>query len=325
MRSDTRKSDGGNPESRSGDARDGLSHLLDIQSTPPAILEHILALAADMRERPAAFEGAGDGRLLINLFYEPSTRTRVSFEIAALRLGMRVVNIAAADSSVKKGETLMDTFRTLQAMAPDVMVVRHPEEGALAPLADAASPALHLVNAGDGARAHPTQALLDLVTLQQHAGPLENLTVVVAGDLHHSRVTRSGAALLKTLGVGELRLCAPSGLEAGPRVMEGARCFDSLDEALVGADVVMMLRIQHERLAGMSIPDPEAYHRQWGLTEERLALASPDCLVMHPGPMNRGVEIASSVADGPRSLILDQVENGVYTRMAVIHTLLHGA
>jgi aspartate carbamoyltransferase catalytic subunit len=300
------------------------AHLLDIESTPPSTLRHMLNLADSMRERPSDFEASCDGRLLVNLFYEPSTRTRVSFEIAALRLGLRVVNIAAADSSVKKGETLMDTFRTLQAMAPDVVVVRHPEDGALAPLAEVAAPGLHLVNAGDGARSHPTQALLDLVTLEQHAGPLDQLIVVVAGDLHHSRVTRSGAALLKTMGVGELRLCAPPGLEAGPKVSAGARCFDSLDEALVGADVVMMLRIQHERLAGMAIPDPESYHRQWGLTEARLALAAPDCLVMHPGPMNRGVEIASSVADGPRSLILDQVANGVFTRMAVIHTLLHG-
>ena len=151
------------------------SHLLDIESTPPATLRHILDLAGAMRERPSDFEGAGAGRLLVNLFYEPSTRTRVSFEIAALRLGLRVVNIAAADSSVKKGETLMDTFRTLQAMAPDVVVIRHPEDGALTPLAEAAAPELHLVNAGDGARAHPTQALLDLVTLEQHAGPLEQL------------------------------------------------------------------------------------------------------------------------------------------------------
>mgnify|MGYP001594383475 CR=1 FL=1 len=210
------------------------THLLDIESTPTTTLRRILDLAGAIRERPSEFEGACEGRLLVNLFYEPSTRTRVSFEIAALRLGLRVVNIAAADSSVKKGETLMDTFRTLQAMAPDVVVVRHPEDGALAPLAEVADPGLHLVNAGDGARAHPTQALLDVVTLEQHAGPLDELTVVVAGDLHHSRVTRSGAALLKALGVGELRLCAPPGLEAGPNVSAGARCFDSLDEALVG-------------------------------------------------------------------------------------------
>lgn len=299
------------------------AHLLDIESTPPSTLRHILALAHTMREDPETYEGSCQGRLLVNLFYEPSTRTRVSFEIAALRLGLRVVNVMAADSSVKKGETLMDTFRTLQAMEPDVMVIRYPEDGALLSLAEAATPGVHLVNAGDGARAHPTQALLDFMTLQHHAGSLEKMTIVVAGDLHHSRVTRSVAMLLKKLGVGELRLCAPPGLEAGPKVSQDAQCYDSLDEALVGANVVVMLRIQRERLAGTSIPNPESYHQQWGLTEERLSRAAPGCLVMHPGPMNRGVEIASNVADGPQSLILDQVANGVYTRMAVIHTLLN--
>lgn len=299
-----------------------LRHLLDIESTPPEALRAMLATASAIHASPGEWHGRREGRLLVNLFYEPSTRTRVSFEIAALRLGMRVVNIAAADSSVKKGETLMDTFRTLQAMAPDVVVVRHPEEGALGPLAGAAVEGLHLVNAGDGARAHPTQALLDLLTLQRHFAALEDIVVVVAGDLHHSRVTRSGVALMKLMGVGEIRLCAPPGLEAGPRVSAGTRTFDSLDEALVGANVVMMLRIQHERLAGMQIPDSETYHRQWGLTPERLARAAPGCRVMHPGPMNRGVEIASSVADGPGSLIVEQVANGVTARMAVIDTLL---
>lgn len=307
------------------DPSDVATHLLDIESTPPAFHRQVLELAATMKNDPAAFAGAGAGRLLVNLFYEPSTRTRVSFEIAALRLGMRVVNIAAADSSVKKGETLMDTFRTLEAMAPDVVVVRHPDNGALEPLAAAAGPGLHVVNAGDGSRAHPTQALLDALTLASRFDRLDDITVLVAGDLHHSRVTRSGVALMKQLGVGEIRLCAPPGLEAGPHVAQGARVFDSLDEALVGVDAVMMLRIQHERLAGMAIPDSESYHRRWGLTQERLALAAPGCLVMHPGPMNRGVEIASEVADGPQSVILEQVANGVYTRMAVIHTLLGAA
>ncbi|MEM1410907.1 MAG: aspartate carbamoyltransferase catalytic subunit [Pseudomonadota bacterium] len=297
-------------------------HLLDIESTPPAVLRRMLKTAEAIEAAPDAWVGRHSGRLLVNLFYEPSTRTRVSFEIAALRLGLRVVNIAAADSSVKKGETLMDTFRTLQAMAPDVVVVRHPQDGALGPLAEAAEADVHLVNAGDGARAHPTQALLDLLTIRQHAKQIEDLVVVVAGDLHHSRVTRSGVALMKTLGVGEIRLCAPPGLEAGPRVSAGTRQYNKLDEALDGANVVIMLRIQHERLAGMKIPDSESYHREWGLTEARLALAAPGCKVMHPGPMNRGVEIASSVADGPASLILDQVANGVTARMAVIDTLL---
>ncbi len=297
-------------------------HLLDIESAPPGFLEHVLDLAARMRENPANWSRAQEGRLLVNLFYEPSTRTRVSFEIAALRLGMRVVNIAASDSSVKKGETLLDTFRTLAAMAPDVVVVRHPEDGALAPLAAAAAPGLHVVNAGDGSRSHPTQALLDALTLRTRCPGFPALKVLVAGDLRHSRVTRSGVALLKRLGVSEIRLCAPPGLEAGPRVSEGVRYFEDLDSALEGVDVVMMLRIQHERLAGMAIPDSETYHRRWGLTRERLGRAAPDCLVMHPGPMNRGVEIASDVADGPQSVILEQVANGVFTRMAVIQALL---
>jgi len=301
---------------------ESTGHLLDIASRSPAFLERVLDLAEALRDDPSAQARAHEGRLLVNLFYEPSTRTRVSFEIAALRLGMRVVNVAAADSSVKKGETLMDTFTTLQAMGPDVVVVRHPEDGALAPLAEAAAPGVHLVNAGDGSHAHPTQALLDALTLRTHFPDLSSVKLLVAGDLHHSRVTRSGVALMKKLGIGELRLCAPPGLAAGPGVSEGAHTFDSLDEALDGVDVVMMLRIQHERLAGMDVPDSDHYHRRWGLTAERLQRAAPGCLVMHPGPMNRGVEIASEVADGPGSVILEQVANGVFARMAVLHTLL---
>lgn len=300
-------------------------HLLDIESTPTALLHRVLDLAARLQSAPDHLDGRWDGRLLVNLFYEPSTRTRVSFEVAALRLGMRVVNVAAADSSVKKGETLLDTFRTLQAMGPDVVVVRHPEDGALEALARAATPGTHLVNAGDGARAHPTQALLDLATLRRHRQDLAAVTAVVAGDLRHSRVTRSGVALMKRLGVGEIRLCAPPGLGAGPGVSEGTTTYDSLDAAVKGADVVMMLRIQHERQDGETSPDAEHYHRRWGLTRERLARAADGCLVMHPGPMNRGVEIDSAVADGPQSVILEQVSNGVLTRMAVLHALLEGS
>lgn len=299
-------------------------HLLDIESTPTALLHRVLGLASELQSSPGRLDGRWHGRLLVNLFYEPSTRTRVSFEVAALRLGMRVINVAAADSSVKKGETLLDTFRTLQAMGPDVVVVRHPEDGALDALARAAEPGTHLVNAGDGARAHPTQALLDIVTMRRHRQDLSALTVVVAGDLRHSRVTRSGVALMKRLGLGEIRLCAPPGLGAGPGVSEGTTAYDSLDAAIDGADVIMMLRIQHERLAGEVAPDAEQYHRRWGLTPERLARAAEGCLVMHPGPMNRGVEIDSAVADGPQSVILEQVSSGVLTRMAVLHALLEG-
>ena len=301
---------------------DRPQHLIDIASQDTTFLRRVLEQAAAMRADPEAFQRACSGRLMVNLFYEPSTRTRVSFEIAALKLGLQVVNVAAADSSVKKGETLMDTFRTLEAMGPDLLVLRHPDDEALLPLVAAAAPGTHLVNAGTGSRAHPTQALLDAMTLLSEHTDLSQAKVLIAGDLHHSRVTRSTAALLKKLGIGELRLCAPPGLQAGPEVSAGAVVFHDFDAALAGVDVVMMLRIQHERLAGMDIPDPEAYHREWGLTPERLALAAPQARVMHPGPMNRGVEIASEVADGPQSLIQQQVANGVFTRMAVIHELL---
>lgn len=310
---------GYNPGTMSSEAP---HHFLDITSQPTPVLQAMLDSAMQIVADPTAWQDACAGRVLVNLFYEPSTRTRVSFEMAAIRLGMHVINIAASDSSVRKGETLMDTFQTLQAMSPDVVVIRHPDNDALAPLAAAANDSLHLVNAGDGSRAHPTQALLDALTLMRHFEDLSALKVLVAGDLHHSRVTRSDVALFKKLGVGEIRLCAPPGLEAGPRVTQGAQCFENFDEALQDVDVVMMLRIQHERLAGIAIPDSESYHRRWGLTPERLELAAPGCLVMHPGPMNRGVEIASTVADGPQSVILEQVANGVAARMAVLRALV---
>ena len=258
---------------------------------------------------------------MVNLFYEPSTRTRVSFETAALRLGMHVINVAAADSSVKR--------RVLARHLPYPGGHDARRHGAAAsrercpgPLAEACGPGLHLVNAGDGSRAHPSQALLDVLTMQRHFDDLGRIRVLVAGDLHHSRVTRSGVALMKKLGVGEIRLCAPPGLQAGPNVSGGTHCFDDFDAALDGVDVVMMLRIQRERLEGQELPDRAGYHRQWGLTAERLGRAAPGCIVMHPGPMNRGVEISSEVADGPQSVIREQVANGVATRMAVLSRLL---
>lgn len=299
-----------------------LQHLLDIDSTP---LEHLLAVldeAGRIQADPLASRDACRDRLLVNLFYEPSTRTRVSFEIAALRLGMQVVNVAAAGSSVVKGESLLDTFHTIQAMAPDVIVLRHPDNGAPVSLAAETRPGVHLVNAGDGSRSHPTQGLLDAFTLRRHFPDLGTATVLVAGDLNHSRVTASSVALLKKLGVGELRLAAPPGLEAPADVAQGAVSFDRLEDALAGVDAVMMLRIQRERLGVAEAPEAGAYHRAWGLTPERLALASPGCIVMHPGPMNRGVEISPEVADGPQSVIREQVANGVWVRMALLKALL---
>ncbi|KAA9130956.1 aspartate carbamoyltransferase catalytic subunit [Marinihelvus fidelis] len=299
-----------------------MQHLIDITSTSVDDLEAILARASDIADDPQRYQHAGRDRVMINLFYEPSTRTRVSFELAAMRLGLRVINVAASDSSVRKGETLQDTFLSLQAMGPDCIAIRHPTNGALGELTSVAEPRLHIVNAGDGSRAHPTQALLDLFTLRRHLPDLENRVVLVAGDLHHSRVTSSDVALMKKLGVGEIRLCAPRELMAGSLVTEGVRVFEDFDAALEGVDAVMMLRIQHERLGAMDAPDGQDYHRHWGLTNKRLALAAPGCIVMHPGPMNRGVEIDSEVADGPRSVIREQVSNGVWVRMAVLSHLL---
>jgi len=299
-----------------------LKHLLDIESTSDEAIHHLLNSARAIREEPQAWRDALRGRLLINLFYEPSTRTRVSFEIAARRLGMEVVNVAADASSVVKGESLRDTFSTLQAMQPDVMVSRHPDAGAHEALVALAGRGTHLVNAGDGNRAHPTQALLDVLTIQDHFDELSCLKVLIAGDLRHSRVTGSGVALLKRLGVEEIRLAAPAGLQAGAQVAAGTRQFDALEPGLQGADVVMMLRVQRERFGGGESPIGGNYHQDWGLTGERLALAAPHAIVMHPGPLNRGVEIDSDVADGPQSVILEQVRNGVFVRMAVLLAML---
>jgi len=281
------------------------------------LIQLALAVAAD----PSAFYGKLAGRLLINLFYEASTRTRVSFETAAKRLGMHVVNVSATGTSVEKGETLFDTFYTLQAMQPDFVVVRHPVEGNSEDLAARAEPGVHVINAGDGIAAHPSQAVLDAVTLQQHFGDLSRLTIVMAGDIRHSRVARSSLSLLRRLGVAEIRLTGPAEFFPGEQTIADAQVYHDFDSALEGADVIMMLRIQKERIKGIDIPSSDEYHRDWGLTESRLKLASPHCRVLHPGPINREVEIASSVADGPQSLIRQQVRNGLHTRTALLLAL----
>jgi len=298
-----------------------LNHFTHTDACDTAQLHELLRLALLVAENPGAFNGLLSGQLLINLFYEASTRTRVSFEIAAKRLGMHVVNVSSTGSSVEKGETLHDTFYTLQAMQPDFVVVRHPLEGTAADLAAIADPGTHVINAGDGTAAHPTQALLDAVTLLQHFGDLSKLVIVMAGDIRHSRVARSSLALLRRLGVREIRLAGPSGFLPGEQTIAHDRVFDDFDEALEGANVLMMLRIQKERIAGLNIPDAADYHRDWGLTAARLARAAPECRVLHPGPINREVEIASEVADGPQSLIRAQVRNGLHTRMALLLAL----
>jgi aspartate carbamoyltransferase catalytic subunit len=261
------------------------------------------------------------GRTIINLFFEPSTRTRMSFELAEKRLSADTLGMTTAGSSVAKGETLADTARTLEAMSPDMIVMRHGASGAPHQLARICRASI--INAGDGMHEHPTQALLDAFTMVERKGRLAGLRVAIVGDLAHSRVLRSNALLLTRMGA-QVRACGPATLVLPGLDRLGVLVTTSLDAALDGADVVMMLRVQHERMHGLFLPSVREYFALFGLTPERLTRAAPDAIVMHPGPMNRGVEIDSAVADGPWSVILDQVANGVAVRMAVLFLLAGG-
>jgi aspartate carbamoyltransferase catalytic subunit len=259
------------------------------------------------------------GRTQINLFFEASTRTQASFELAGKRLGADVMNMSVANSSVKKGETLIDTAMTLNAMRPDILVVRHHAAGAVALLAQKV--ACSVVNAGDGAHEHPTQALLDALTIRRRKGRVARLIVTICGDVLHSRVARSNILLLNALGA-EVRVVAPSTLLPSGIENMGVRVFRHMEDGLSGADVVMMLRLQRERMQGSFVPSVREYFRFFGLDAQKLARAKTDALVMHPGPMNRGVEIASEIADGPQSVIEEQVEMGVAVRMAVMEWMM---
>ena len=273
----------------------------------------------EIAERPLKKVPALRGKTVINLFFEPSTRTRTSFEIAAKRLSADAVNMSAATSSVVKGESLVDTVDNIQAMAPDIIVVRHKFVGAAHLIAGRIGASV--VNAGDGANEHPTQALLDLLTISEHKKLEPGLTVAIIGDIAHSRVARSNIWALTTLGI-TVKVCAPpTMLPRGLEKLDGVRVCRRPEEALDGADVVMMLRIQLERQDRLLFPSIRDYARIFGLNRERLELARPDAIVMHPGPMNRGVEITSEVADGERAVILNQVSNGVALRMAVLFLL----
>ncbi len=304
-------------------------HLLGIEGLSPLDIEALLDRADEAVEVSRQIEkkkATLRGRTLINLFFEPSTRTQASFEIAGKRLGADVMNMSVASSSVKKGETLIDTAATLNAMRPDIIVVRHHQAGAVHLLARKMD--CSVVNAGDGAHEHPTQALLDALTIRQHKAKFEGLRVAILGDLLHSRVARSNAHLLTRLGA-EVSLAGPGTL-APPEfasLVEGGRLRVArrVEEAIEGADVVMVLRIQRERQDKAFLPSLREYAVHYGLNLKRLGLAAPDAIVMHPGPMNRGIEIASDVADGARSLILDQVANGLAVRMAVLYLLGGGA
>jgi aspartate carbamoyltransferase catalytic subunit len=258
------------------------------------------------------------GRTQINLFFEASTRTQASFELAGKRLGADVMNMSVGNSSVKKGETLIDTAATLNAMRPDIIVVRHQAAGAVHLLARKVD--CSVVNAGDGAHEHPTQALLDALTIRRNKGRIEGLTVAICGDILHSRVARSNIILLSALGA-RVRVVAPSTLLPTGIERFGVEVHRDMRSGLADADIVMMLRLQRERMAGAFVPSVKEYFRYYGLNAEKLAFAKPDALVMHPGPMNRGVEIATDVADGAQSLIQEQVEMGVAVRMAVLEAL----
>jgi aspartate carbamoyltransferase catalytic subunit len=296
-------------------------HLLGIDGLDAGEISLILDTAEAMKEigtRSVKKVPTLRGRTVVNLFFEPSTRTRTSFEIAEKRLSADTLSIATSTSSVSKGETLLDTVRNLEAMAPDMIVMRHASSGAPHLLARMCRSAI--VNAGDGMHEHPTQALLDAFTIREHKDRLSGLKVAIIGDLLHSRVLRSNLLLLKTMGA-EVWACGPATLVPVGLDRLAARVTTSVDEAVDGADVVMMLRIQQERMHGHFFPSVREYFSLFGLTVERLRRAASDAIVMHPGPMNRGVEIDSEVADGPGSVILEQVSNGVAVRMAVLYLL----
>jgi aspartate carbamoyltransferase catalytic subunit len=293
-----------------------------IADLSPRDLIHLLDRSdamVDVLRGDAAVERRFDGVTQINLFYENSTRTQSSFEIAAQRLGLDVVNMAVGTSSVKKGESLLDTAATLNAMRPDLLVMRHYAAGAAELLARKVS--CSVINAGDGAHEHPTQGLLDALTIRRKKGVIEGLVVCICGDVAHSRVARSNILALNALGA-QVRIVGPSTLLPGNAQSLGVTPYTRMEEALIGADVVMMLRLQRERMTSDLIPSPREFFQFYGLDEKRLKLAKPDAIVMHPGPMNRGVEIASTIADGVQSVIVEQVEMGVAVRMAVIEALL---
>ncbi|WP_419693402.1 aspartate carbamoyltransferase catalytic subunit [Mesorhizobium muleiense] len=297
-------------------------HLLGIRDLSPADIELLL----DRADRSVAISRQSEkkastlrGRTQINLFYEASTRTQSSFELAGKRLGADVMNMSVASSSVKKGETLIDTAMTLNAMHPDILIIRHQSAGAAALLAQKVG--CSVINAGDGAHEHPTQALLDALTIRRARGPLSKLIVAICGDILHSRVARSNIMLLNALGA-QVRVVAPSTLLPAGIEKMGVIVTRSMAEGLKDADVVMMLRLQRERMEGAFVPSVREYFHYFGLDAEKLKAAKDGALVMHPGPMNRGVEIASEIADGPQSVIQEQVEMGVAVRMAVMEALL---
>ena len=304
-----------------------LRHFLGVEGLNKSQLQAIIAKAetffdenGQLINRPEL-----DGCTVMNLFFEPSTRTRTTFEVAEKRLGANVLNIDIARSSTKKGESLRDTLWNLQAMTADIFVVRHYASGAAHFMATEVTPDIAIINGGDGWHAHPTQGMLDMLTIHRAAPrPFEALSVAIIGDIKHSRVARSDINALQTLGVKDIRVCAPRTLLPKGIERYGVNVYENMNECVTDCDVIMGLRIQNERIGSPLLASSSEYYKHYGITPERVALAKPDALIMHPGPMNRGIEIASSVADGPQSVILEQVSNGVAIRMAVLSLAMEG-
>ncbi len=313
------------PHTISNDAQlnsDGrLIHLLGLEGLPKSQIEKILSVADDLLDQKFKLQKSKILRdmSVANLFFEPSTRTRNTFEIAAKRTSAKTINVDLANSATKKNETLMDTMQTLKAMQIDMFVIRHQQNGLPHRVAENIE-GVSILNAGDGINAHPTQALLDMLTIRQHKKSFDSLSVAIVGDIRHSRVARSGIQAMKTLGTTDIRLIAPETLHYKEET-PGLERFASLEQGIEGADVIMSLRLQKERMIAADIPDEQTYFDGFGLTSENLKLAKPDAIVMHPGPVNRGIELSSEVADGSQSVILQQVTNGIAVRMAVMEIL----
>ena len=310
------------------DSHGRLRHLLTTEGLPRQTILDILNTAESfisVGEREIKKVPLLRGKTVVNLFFEASTRTRTTFEIAAKRLSADVINLNPLASSTSKGETLLDTVRNLEAMHTELFVVRHRESGAAHLIATHVPEHVHIVNAGDGRHAHPTQALLDLFTIRRHKGPIENLKVAIVGDILHSRVARSEIHALNTLGAAEVRVIAPKTLLPTAVEKLGVHAFTDMRKGLDGVDVVIMLRLQRERMSGALISSEQEYFNLYGLTQEKLEFAKPGAIVMHPGPMNRGLDIDSAVADGPQSVILPQVTYGIAVRMAIMALIMGGA
>ena len=304
-----------------------LRHFLTIEGLPASLLTEILDTAdsfISMEQQSVKKVPLLRGKTVVNLFFEPSTRTRTTFELAAKRLSADVLNLNISTSATTKGESLLDTLQNLEAMASDMFIVRHALSGAPHFIAEQVTPEIAIINAGDGRHAHPTQAMLDMLTIRRHKGEFEQLSVAIVGDILHSRVARSQIHALNILGVPDIRVIAPNTLLPFDVESLGVKLYSRMVDGLAGVDVVIMLRLQNERMQGALLPSQHEFYRLYGLTKDKLKYAHPEAIVMHPGPINRGVEIESEVADSAQSVILNQVSYGIAVRMAVMSMAMSG-